>query len=341
MHELIASRFMDKFLLVRPGYRSGVNIGRRRYQELAVDVTRDQRPEWLSPAVARAWPDFSVPHGPLGGWLLVRPVSRYGYARASYELNLGCNYDCPMCATAAAGPGYMPSSAQTAATTGAATTPAACSARPATGGTNPGQAARRGWSSPTLRSGLARRSPCGRQPSPAPRRLSRHTAGASRPSPRAPRWPAGSRSGPVSPRTGSGTATRPGWPRTASPRSSPNSASATRYPACAASTPTPPTGCAATSRRLSRPAGTTPCARTAICPHSPVPLLDELLAPHRETARRIRPAALRVTQQDAPAPETGEDDLPNSSQPPRKPPCQVGWGLSEELLTWSNTRTSG
>jgi len=97
MHELIASRFIDEFLLVSPGCRNGVNIGRRRYEELAACVAKDQRPAWLLPAVARAWPDLSLPPGPVGGWLLVRPVSRYGFARASYELNLGCNYDCPMC----------------------------------------------------------------------------------------------------------------------------------------------------------------------------------------------------------------------------------------------------
>jgi MoaA/NifB/PqqE/SkfB family radical SAM enzyme len=97
MHELIASRFMDEFLLVRPGCRNGVNIGQRRYAELAASVTQDQCPAWLLPAVARAWPDLSPPPGPVGGWVLVRPVSRYGYARASYEMNLGCNYDCPVC----------------------------------------------------------------------------------------------------------------------------------------------------------------------------------------------------------------------------------------------------
>ena len=97
MHDLIASRFMDEFLLVRPGCRNGVNIGRRRYDELAACAARDQCPSWLLPAVAHAWPDLSPPHGPVGGWVLVRPVSRYRYARASYELNLGCNYDCPVC----------------------------------------------------------------------------------------------------------------------------------------------------------------------------------------------------------------------------------------------------
>ena len=28
---------------------------------------------------------------------MVRPETEYGYARASYEVNLGCNYDCEHC----------------------------------------------------------------------------------------------------------------------------------------------------------------------------------------------------------------------------------------------------
>ncbi len=97
MHELIASRYMNQFLLVRPGHRNGVNIGPRRYRELADSAVQDRPPGWLFLVVRRAWPDLTPPLGLLGEWVLVRPMSRYGFARASYELNLGCNFDCPMC----------------------------------------------------------------------------------------------------------------------------------------------------------------------------------------------------------------------------------------------------
>ncbi len=97
MHELIASPFMDEYLLVRPGYRNGVNIGRDRYLELAGAVEDGRAPSWLGPAAARAWPDLVLSAWPVGGQVLVRPVTPYGFARASYELNLGCNYDCPVC----------------------------------------------------------------------------------------------------------------------------------------------------------------------------------------------------------------------------------------------------
>ena len=57
-------------------------------------------------------------------------------------------------------------------------------------------------------------------------------------------------------------------------------------------------------------------ARAAISPHSPVPLLDELLAPFR--ARTCQPArAPRATRQQAPAPEDREKMI--SQIPPKHP----------------------
>ncbi len=97
MHELIASPYMEHFLLVRPGFRNRVNIGRARYEQLAAAVEGGQVPGWLPEAAAGAWPGLDLTGRPVADWLLVRPVSPYEYARASYELNLGCNYDCPMC----------------------------------------------------------------------------------------------------------------------------------------------------------------------------------------------------------------------------------------------------
>ena len=47
--------------------------------------------------VARAWPDLDVIGQPVAQSVLIRPRTSYGFARASYELNLGCNYDCPVC----------------------------------------------------------------------------------------------------------------------------------------------------------------------------------------------------------------------------------------------------
>ena len=97
MHALIASPYMDCFLLVRPGHRNSVRLPERRYDQLASAAADQGPPPWLTDAAAQAWPDLDITGRPLRQSVLVRPKTRYGFARASYELNLGCNYDCPVC----------------------------------------------------------------------------------------------------------------------------------------------------------------------------------------------------------------------------------------------------
>src|SRR5215471_18920918 len=58
-------------------------------------------------------------------------------------------------------------------------------------------------------------------------------------------------------------------------------------------------------------------ARAAIHPHSPIPMLDELLAPHRERAHQAHPATPRIIQHDAPTPEEREKMI--SQIPPNHP----------------------
>jgi MoaA/NifB/PqqE/SkfB family radical SAM enzyme len=91
--ELIASPFLGDHLIVRPGSPNGIKIPVARYRELK-DAVRF--PEWLVDAARRAW-DIDLLDRPTRGRLLVRDASEYGYGRASYELNLGCNYDCEHC----------------------------------------------------------------------------------------------------------------------------------------------------------------------------------------------------------------------------------------------------
>jgi MoaA/NifB/PqqE/SkfB family radical SAM enzyme len=47
--------------------------------------------------VRRRWPDLDISCHVLADTVLVRARSPYAYGRASYELNLGCNYDCEHC----------------------------------------------------------------------------------------------------------------------------------------------------------------------------------------------------------------------------------------------------
>jgi MoaA/NifB/PqqE/SkfB family radical SAM enzyme len=96
MHDLIVSPFLTDYLVLRPGSPHAVKIPRRKYAELrqaaAVD---DVIPSWLVDAARRAW-EIDV-SGQAGQSVLVRDQSPFGYGRASYELNLGCNYDCDHC----------------------------------------------------------------------------------------------------------------------------------------------------------------------------------------------------------------------------------------------------
>jgi hypothetical protein len=52
VHDLIASPYMDRFLLVRPGFRNGVKIPQRNYDQLAPTAS-GQEPSAAPQAAAR------------------------------------------------------------------------------------------------------------------------------------------------------------------------------------------------------------------------------------------------------------------------------------------------
>jgi hypothetical protein len=52
VHALIASPYMNRFLLVRPGFRNGVNIPQRNYHQLA-SAASGQEPPAAPHAAAR------------------------------------------------------------------------------------------------------------------------------------------------------------------------------------------------------------------------------------------------------------------------------------------------
>lgn len=95
MHRLIASPFLSDYLLLHPGHPSGVRIPEARYNELRARTGPDAAPVWLHDAARQAW-GLTLDR-PLTADLLVRERSRYGYAKASWEINLGCDYDCEFC----------------------------------------------------------------------------------------------------------------------------------------------------------------------------------------------------------------------------------------------------
>lgn len=94
---LVVSPFLGQYLLVQPGRAAGVRIPEVRYEEVRNAVASNQQaPAWLVDAAAKAW-GTELPRTRLRDFLLVREQSPYGYAKASWEINLGCDYDCEFC----------------------------------------------------------------------------------------------------------------------------------------------------------------------------------------------------------------------------------------------------
>ncbi|MFE2684897.1 radical SAM protein [Streptomyces mirabilis] len=94
---LVASPFLAQHLLLQPGRAVGMRISGIRYEELRAASHRgDPLPAWLVDAARQAW-GTELPDGPVGDTVLVRERSPYGYAKASWEINLGCDYDCEFC----------------------------------------------------------------------------------------------------------------------------------------------------------------------------------------------------------------------------------------------------
>jgi MoaA/NifB/PqqE/SkfB family radical SAM enzyme len=87
MHDLIVSPFLGEYLIVRPGHARGIRINKAIYNELC---GAQSTPLWLTGLSRKAW---NMEPGPV----LIRPETALGYGKASYELNLGCNYDCEHC----------------------------------------------------------------------------------------------------------------------------------------------------------------------------------------------------------------------------------------------------
>jgi hypothetical protein len=92
-HQLVASPYPGGYVVVRPGYDGAVRIGVGRYAELRDAPPDTPVPAWLAEPVRAGW-GTDLTGRLIRDTVLVRPETGYGYARASYEVNLGCNYDC-------------------------------------------------------------------------------------------------------------------------------------------------------------------------------------------------------------------------------------------------------
>lgn len=97
MPQLIVAPFLDEYLVLRPGSAKGLKIPVHRYLELQQATTSGSPiPEWLRKSAQRQWGLDLTEHSAEDS-LLVRSPSALGFGRASYELNMGCNWACKHC----------------------------------------------------------------------------------------------------------------------------------------------------------------------------------------------------------------------------------------------------
>jgi MoaA/NifB/PqqE/SkfB family radical SAM enzyme len=97
-HDLLAAPFLGQYLLLRPGSTDGVQLPRGHFAELAQAAgAGGPYPSWLPGLARQTWQVDLPDDGRTDGRLLVRAESPLGYGRASWEINLGCNYACSHC----------------------------------------------------------------------------------------------------------------------------------------------------------------------------------------------------------------------------------------------------
>ncbi|MEU6381852.1 radical SAM protein [Streptomyces sp. NPDC046909] len=97
MHELIVSPFLDGYLIVRPGSQAGARLPEDQFRELeALETTGGTPPPWFADLARSTW-GLDLGDAPLRNSVLVRERSAYGFGRASWEINLGCNFSCKHC----------------------------------------------------------------------------------------------------------------------------------------------------------------------------------------------------------------------------------------------------
>lgn len=96
-HELIASPFKDTHLVLRPGSPKAIKLPSVKFAELQTAVDADDViPKWLVDAVTRSW-GIDLTDRTAQRTVLIREPGPYEFSRATYELNLGCDFDCEHC----------------------------------------------------------------------------------------------------------------------------------------------------------------------------------------------------------------------------------------------------
>src|SRR3984957_4458706 len=97
-HRLLAAPFLGQHLLLNPGSSTGVQLPPGHFDELAgASASGDLSPSWVADLARQTWLMEFPDAAPVNGNVLVREESALGYGRASWEINLGCNYACSHC----------------------------------------------------------------------------------------------------------------------------------------------------------------------------------------------------------------------------------------------------
>ncbi|MEU9190299.1 hypothetical protein AB0D14_38415 [Streptomyces sp. NPDC048484] len=97
MHELVATPYRDRHLVLRPGSPKAVQLSAARFAELQAAAADDQQvPVWLRNAARQQW-SINLSGTSAAAAVLLREAGPYEFSRATYEINLGCDFDCEMC----------------------------------------------------------------------------------------------------------------------------------------------------------------------------------------------------------------------------------------------------
>ncbi|MCT9010322.1 radical SAM protein [Streptomyces rhizosphaerihabitans] len=97
MHEIVATPFGGRRLVLRRGSTKAVQLPHAKFEELrTLSAAPSTVPQWLVDAVRAQWQE-DLSGRTLDEVLLVREAGPYEFSRATWEINLGCDYDCKMC----------------------------------------------------------------------------------------------------------------------------------------------------------------------------------------------------------------------------------------------------
>ncbi|WP_328499665.1 radical SAM protein [Streptomyces sp. NBC_00457] len=97
MHELVATPFGERRLILRPGSTKAVQLPYAKFDELlALASVPSTVPRWLVDAVRAQW-QMDLAGRRLGEVVLMREACLFEFSRATWEINLGCDLDCVMC----------------------------------------------------------------------------------------------------------------------------------------------------------------------------------------------------------------------------------------------------